>query len=75
MKKKSEELTSIAEKPMEIKSHFLTNMSYNIRILLNNVVGFSQLMTEDGNLNEKEKQNARHHSKRSAELIQLVNNV
>ena len=39
-------LTSIAEEANEIKSHFLTNMSYNIRIPLNNVVGFSQLMTE-----------------------------
>ena len=51
-------------------------MSYNIRIPLNNVVGFSQLMTEDGNLNEKEK---REYSgiiqSNSAELIQLVNNV
>ena len=69
-------LTSIAEEANEIKSHFLTNMSYNIRILLNNVVGFSQLMTEDGNLNEKEK---REYSgiiqSNSAELIQLVNNV
>ena len=69
-------LTSIAEEANEIKSHLLTNMSYNIRILLNNVVGFSQLMTEDGNLNEKEK---REYSgiiqSNSAELIQLVNNV
>ena len=69
-------LTSIAEEANEIKSHFLTNMSYNIRIPLNNVVGFSQLMTEDGNLNEKEK---REYSgiiqSNSAELIQLVNNV
>ena len=66
-------LTSIAEEANEIKSHFLTNMSYNIRIPLNNVVGFSQLMTEDGNLNEKEK---REYSgiiqSNSAELIQLV---
>lgn len=47
-------LTSIAEEANEIKSHFLTNMSYNIRILLNNVLGFSQLMT-GAELNEKEK--------------------
>lgn len=36
-------LTSIAEEANEIKSHFLTNMSYNIRILLNNVGDFYKL--------------------------------
>lgn len=69
-------LTSIAEEANEIKSHFLTNMSYNIRIPLNNVVGFSQLMTEDENLNEKEKtEYSSIIQSNSAELIQLVNNV
>ena len=57
-------LTSIAEEANEIKSHFLTNMSYNIRIPLNNVVGFSQLMTEDGQPERKGKTRIfRHHSK------------
>ena len=31
-------LTSIAEEANEIKSHFLTNMSYNIRILLTYII-------------------------------------
>lgn len=69
-------LTAIAEEANEIKSRFLTTMSYNIRIPLNNVVGFSQLMTEDVNLSEDEK---REYSgiiqSNSAELIRLVNNV
>lgn len=69
-------LTAIAEEANEIKSCFLTTMSYNIRIPLNNVVGFSQLMTENVNLSEDEK---REYSgiiqSNSAELIRLVNNV
>lgn len=74
--KEMKRLTAIAEEANEIKSRFLTNMSYNIRIPLNNVVGFSQLMTEDTGLNEEEK---REYSgiiqNNSTELIQLVNNV
>lgn len=74
--KEMRRLTAIAEEANEIKSRFLTTMSYNIRIPLNNVVGFSQLMTEDVNLSEDEK---REYSgiiqSNSAELIRLVNNV
>ena len=69
-------LTAIAEEANEIKSRFLANMSYNIRIPLNNVVGFSQLITDDTGLSEEEK---REYSgiiqNNAAELIQLVNNV
>lgn len=69
-------LTAIAEEANEVKSRFLANMSYNIRIPLNNVVGFSQLMTEDANLNEEEKKEySGIIQANSAELIQLVNNV
>lgn len=50
-------LTAIAEEANEIKSRFLANMSYNIRIPLNNVVGFSQLITDDTGLSEEEKEN------------------
>ena len=40
-------MSQIAEEANEVKSRFLVNMSYNIRIPLNNVLGFSQLMTTD----------------------------
>ena len=69
-------LTAIAEEANEIKSRFLANMSYNIRIPLNNVVGFSQLITDDTGLSEEEK---REYSgiiqNNAAELIQLVNHA
>lgn len=69
-------LTAIAEEANEVKSRFLANMSYNIRIPLNNVVGFSQLMTESTELSEEEKieySGIIQHN--STELIQLVNDV
>ena len=52
--KEMKRLTAIAEEANEIKSRFLANMSYNIRIPLNNVVGFSQLITDDTGLSEEE---------------------
>lgn len=74
--KEMKRLTAIAEKANEVKSNFLATMSYNIRIPLNNVVGFSQLMTEDTSLNEEEKKEySSIIQNNSAQLIQLVNDV
>ena len=47
LRKEEEEIrkmSQIAEEANEVKSRFLVNMSYNIRIPLNNVLGFSQLL-------------------------------
>ena len=63
-------LSEIAEEANEVKSRFLANMSYNIRIPLNNVVGFSQLLSTDMGLDDKEIIQAN-----STDLIQLVNDV
>lgn len=69
-------LSEIAEEANEVKSRFLANMSYNIRIPLNNVVGFSQLLSTDTGLDEKEKlEYSEIIQANSTELIQLVNDV
>lgn len=69
-------LNQVAEEANEVKSRFLANMSYNIRIPLNNVVGFSQLLSTDTGLDEKEKQEySEIIQTNSTELIQLVNDV
>lgn len=69
-------LSHIAEEANEVKSRFLANMSYNIRIPLNNVVGFSQLLSTDSGLDEKEKlEYSEIIQTNSTELIQLVNDV
>ena len=53
--KEMRKLAIIAEEANEVKSRFLANMSYNIRIPLNNVVGFSQLLSTDNELDEEER--------------------
>lgn len=75
--KKIREMTLIAEEANEVKSRFLANMSYNIRIPLNNVLGFSQLMTTDiENIDASQWQEYTNIiQSNSAELIQLVNDV
>ncbi len=40
----------------EIKNRFLSNMSYNIRTPLNNVVGFSQLIASEPNIDKEIRQ-------------------
>ena len=80
MKKEEDEireLSQIAEEANEVKSRFLTNMSYNIRIPLNNVLGFSQLMTTDPESMDASqwKEYSEIIQTNSAELIQLVNDV
>lgn len=74
--KEMRKLAAIAEEANEVKSRFLANMSYNIRIPLNNVVGFSQLMTNDKDLSDEEKKEySAIIQKNSNELIRLVNDV
>ena len=66
-------LSEIAEEANEVKSRFLANMSYNIRIPLNNVVGFSQLLSTDMGLDDKEKlEYSEIIQANSTDLIQLT---
>ena len=59
-----------------MKSRFLSNMSHAIRVPLNSVVGFSQLMVTDTNISEE---NRREYSgiiqENTEKLMLLVNNV
>lgn len=70
------EATQIAEAANEMKNHFLSTMSYNIRIPLNGVVGFSQLITQDTDMDEEtRKEYSVIIQKNSEELMRLVNDV
>lgn len=74
--KQTREATQIAEAANEMKNHFLSNMSYNIRIPLNGVVGFSQLITMDADMDEgTRKEYSAIIQKNSEELMRLVNDV
>lgn len=74
--KKTKEAASRTEETNEIKNRFLSNMSHAIRVPLNSVVGFSQLMTADSEINEearREYSNIIQHN--TDKLMRLVNNV
>lgn len=80
LKKEEEEIremTRIAEEANEVKSHFLSEMSYDIRSALNNVLGFSQLMTQDPDSIDTAQweEYSEIVQDNSGELIQLVNDV
>lgn len=73
---KTRELNDISKEANKVKENFLANMSYNIRIPLNNVVGFSQLISLEPGVSEEERaEYASIVQANAAELIQLVNDV
>lgn len=76
----SEEETKMAasktEEANEVKSRFLSNMSHAIRVPLNSVVGFSQLMAADAEIEEKTRNEYSNIIQKNTEqLMRLVNNV
>ncbi len=74
--KKTKEATRKTEEANEQKSRFLSNMSHAIRVPLNSVVGFSQIMATDTDINEKNrKEYADIIQQNTEKLMLLVNNV
>ena len=65
-----------AETSDQLKSAFLANMSHAIRVPLHSVVGFSQLITTDTDINEKSRKEYSEIIQQNTEkLMSLVNNV
>lgn len=74
--KETKEATLKTEEANELKSRFLSNMSHAIRVPLNSVVGFSQLMATDTDINEKHRKEYSDIIQQNTEkLMLLVNNV
>lgn len=68
--------TNAVRRSNEIKDRFLSNMSYNIRTPLNNVVGFSQLIAAEPDMDKATRDEYAiiiHQS--SEKLMRLVNDV
>lgn len=74
--RQTKEATRKTEEANEQKNRFLANMSHAIRVPLHSVVGFSQLITTDTDINEKSRKEYSEIIQQNTEkLMSLVNNV
>ena len=64
-----------AESANKAKSTFLANMSHELRTPLNAILGFSQLMTRSGSLNDKQQNYLSTISRSGEHLLMLINDV
>ena len=68
--------TKVTRETNEMKNRFLSNMSYNIRTPLNNVVGFSQLIANESDMDDELRNEYSGIILKSTEiLMKLVNSV
>jgi len=64
-----------AEQANHSKSLFLANMSHEIRTPMNAILGFSQVMLEDGNMNKEQVNSLQTISKAGNHLLDLINDI
>ncbi len=64
-----------AERANQAKSIFLANMSHELRTPLNAVLGFSEMLARDPQLNEKQKENLNIINRSGSHLLMLINDV
>jgi signal transduction histidine kinase/ABC-type amino acid transport substrate-binding protein len=74
LRKELEEETAKAQEADTLKSAFLANMSHEIRTPLNSIVGFSDLLCQSDNAEEKE-QFRKIISGNTAQLLRLINDI
>lgn len=64
-----------AEKSNRAKSEFLANMSHELRTPLNAILGFSQMMSNNENLNLDQKSNLQIINRSGEHLLTLINGI
>ncbi len=77
-KKAQEELNiakELAETANRAKSVFLANMSHEIRTPMNAILGFTQLMFRNPDVNEQQKQNLKIINRSGEHLLELIDQI
>ena len=75
MNRNLQEALDAAKSANEAKSHFLSNMSHDIRTPMNAIIGFSLLLTRDADNAEKVREYTRKISASGSHLLSLINDV
>ncbi len=75
MNQSLQEALDMAKSANEAKSHFLANMSHDIRTPMNAIVGFAALLEKDAGQQEKVREYSRKISSSSKHLLSLINDV
>ena len=64
-----------AENASRMKSEFLANMSHELRTPLNAILGFTQLLGDDRNLTEAQREKVRVITRSGEHLLSLINDI
>ncbi|MDE6781415.1 MAG: response regulator [Ruminococcus sp.] len=75
MNQQLEQALDAAKSANEAKSHFLSNMSHDIRTPMNAIIGFAVLLAKDADNAEKVREYTRKISASSHHLLSLINDV
>ncbi len=70
-----QEALNAAKSANEAKSHFLSNMSHDIRTPMNAIIGFSVLLAKDADRPDKVREYTRKIAASSQHLLSLINDV
>lgn len=64
-----------ADTANQAKSEFLANMSHELRTPLNAILGFTQIMSRDSSLNQRQQENLNIISHSGEHLLEMINDV